>query len=395
MAASRRKKPPIYYLILSLTALLLAYGLVMTASASSVTAYVEHRNSFFFLWRQVAYIAAGLVGLLVFSKIDYRWLRKASPVFLLAMIVSLVLVLVIGRTAGGASRWLDIGGFSFQPSEFVKLAVVLYAADLLSKRKKVETLGPLTKPLGLPLVVIAGLIMLQPDLGTTVIIVASVFAMLYLAGVKFRELAALALAGAATTGLLIMSAPYRRARFFAFLDPWADAKGDGFQLIQSLLALGSGGLTGVGLGLSRQKFGYLPAPFTDFILAVIGEELGLPGTLLVVVLFLLLALLILRLVSQCGDPFGRLLGAGIGTMIITQALVNMGGVTGLLPITGVPLPLISFGGNSLILTLISIGILLNISTHNRKRQGAHRESNDLRRRDGRPRLSGTRSGRGA
>ena len=200
----------------------------------------------------------------------------------------------------------------------------------------------------------------------------------------------MAAAGVGGIFLLILVEPYRFARLTAFLDPWADPKKKGFQIIQSLLAFGSGGLHGVGLGLSRQKFGYLPAPYTDFIFAVIGEELGLPGTLAVVFIFLALALVIMVAVRRCDDRFARLLGGGIGAMIISQAVINMGAVTGMLPITGIPLPLISFGGTSLVLTLASIGILLNLTTQAKnKKRGVKREDNDLRGRHGGPRLSRT------
>lgn len=373
--------------------MLLAFGIVMIPSASSVVAYLGHNDSFFFLWRQLVYLILGVSLLFLFSKIDYRWLRKIAPLAMVGTLIALAMVLApgFGREAGGASRWIELAGFKFQPSELAKLTFILYTADLLVRMgKKPIRLKALLKSLGIPFALVGGLIMAQPDLGTFLVIAVSVFSMLFLSGIRLRELAALAAAGVGGTLILIVVEPYRFARLTAFLDPWADPKKKGFQIIQSLLAFGSGGLHGVGLGLSRQKFGYLPAPYTDFIFAVIGEELGLPGTLAVVLIFLALALVIMAAVRRCRDPFARLLGGGIGAMIISQAVINMGAVTGMLPITGIPLPLISFGGTSLVLTLASIGILLNLTIQaNNKKRGVKREDNDMRRRHGGPRLSRT------
>lgn len=389
----RAKKSPIYYLLLSLTSVLLAFGIVMIPSASSVVAYLGYKDSFFFLWRQLVYLGLGVISLFVFSRIDYRWLRKLGPLAIACTFVALAMVLVpgFGREAGGASRWIEMGGFKFQPSELAKLAVVLYAADVLARcGKKPLKLAELAKPLGIPFLIIAALIMKQPDLGTMLVIAISVFAMLFMANTRLRELMVLAVGSIAAVAVLIVVEPYRFARLTAFLDPWADPKKNGFQIIQSLLAFGSGGLFGVGLGLSRQKFGYLPAPYTDFIFAIIGEELGLPGTLTLVFIYILLALVIMAAVRRCDDRFGRLLGGGIGAMILSQAVINMGSVTGMLPITGIPLPLVSFGGTSLVLTMASIGILLNITAKiKNKKRGAKREDSNMRRGNGRPRISRT------
>jgi cell division protein FtsW len=370
---------------------LLAFGIVMIPSASSVIAYLGHKDSFYYLWRQLAYLGLGITSLLIFSRIDYRWLRKFGALAMVCTGIGLALVLIpgFGSEAGGASRWIEFGGFRFQPSELAKLAVVLYTADLLAKRgKKTLKLRELLKPLGIPFIVVGALIMKQPDLGTLLVIAISVFAMLFLAGTRLRELLALAVASVSATVVLILIEPYRFARLTAFLDPWADPKKKGFQIIQSLFAFGSGGISGLGLGLSRQKFGYLPAPYTDFIFAVIGEELGLLGTLSLVFIYILFALVIMVAVRRCNDSFGRLLGGGIGAMIMCQAVINMGSVTGMLPITGIPLPLISFGGTSLVLTLASIGILLNITTQTKnKKRGAKIE------RDPKPRMQGGRTPR--
>jgi cell division protein FtsW len=386
-----RRQPTIYYFILTLTTALIAIGMVMIASASSVVAYLDYGDSFHFLWRQLAFGAVGVAGMLGATRVRREWLKKISPVGLFAAIASLLAVLVFGEEIGGAVRWLDIWGIPFQPSEFVKLAMVIFTADVLSrKRKDPRDIGSVMGPLGVPIALIAGLIMLQPDLGTTLIILFSVFAILYLADIKLSQLTQLAVAGFVVVAGLIAMEPYRLARVTAFRDPWADARGNGFQLVQSLLALGSGGWTGVGLGMSRQKFGYLPAPYTDFIFAVLGEELGLLGTMAVVLLYILLAFAIIAVVRRQSDAFSRYLAGGIGAMIISQAFINIGGVTSMMPLTGVPLPLISYGGTSLVLTMISIGILLNLARQKTKRKkGVDRGSTDMRRRHGRARLSRT------
>jgi cell division protein FtsW len=387
----RKSQPTIYYFIIIITAALLAIGLIMIASASSILAYQEYNDSFHFLWRQLGFGAVGLVCLLITSRMRRDWLKKISPIALGAAVIMLVAVLVLGEEINGAKRWLDIGGFPFQPSEFAKLAVIIFTAAILSrKRKNSDTLGSIAKPIGVPILIIAALIMKQPDLGTTLIILISVFSMLYLADIRLRELFGLAVTGILGVVGLIIIEPYRMARVTAFIDPWADARGNGFQLVQSLLALGSGGWTGVGLGMSRQKFGYLPAPFTDFIFAVIGEELGLIGTMAVVLLYILLAVAVVVVVRRQKDTFGRLLAGGIGTMIISQAFINIGGVTSVMPLTGVPLPLISYGGTSLMLTLASIGILLNLARQKTgRKKGVDRGNTDMRRRNGRARLSRT------
>ena len=276
----------------------------MIASASSVVAYLGHKDSFFFLWRQLAYISIGLTLLFITSRIDYRKLKKISLVGLILSVISLIMVFIpgIGMAAGGAQRWIVVGWLTIQPSEFAKLAVILYTADLLTRKKRQGlTLRDLAKPLGIPILIVSSLIMLQPDLGTLLIILISVFSLLLLSGIRLRELTLLGSTGSIVIFALIMYEPYRRARWLAFTDPWADPLKNGFQYIQALMAFGSGGLQGVGLGLSRQKFGYLPAPYTDFIFAVIGEELGLGGTLVVVLMFMLFALVALYTVRRCDD----------------------------------------------------------------------------------------------
>jgi cell division protein FtsW len=288
----------------------------------------------------------------------------ASMSLLLATLASLALVLVphIGRVAGGARRWLSFGGpLNFQPAELAKLAVILYLAHFLANR------GERTREFGagmIPALVVLGLtaapILKQPDLGSALILVLITFAMLFAGGARLEHLAAVPAVLA-----VIFRAGYRSQRLLAFLNPWRDPRGSGFHIIQSLLAIGSGGLVGLGLGHSRQKFFYLPERHTDFIFAIISEELGLVGSLVVILLFAALAVWGFRIAARCQDRYGALLASGLTTMLVGQAVLNIGVVSGSLPITGVPLPFISFGGSSLVLNDIAVGILLNISQYAR------------------------------
>ena len=352
------------YLLLGSTAFLVLGGLVMVLSASSVSAYAQFGDSFVFFQRQAAYAAVGVGALLLTSRMRYRaWQRLAAP-FLALTIILLALVLhpTAGVSAYGSSRWLALGPVTVQPSEIAKLALVVFAAAVLTKKwGRLDDLGHLALPLLPVVVVVGGLIMLQPDLGTTLIATGTVFMLLFAAGIRFRYLIATGLIGSAMGIALIFSADYRRVRFLAFLDPWADATNTGYQLVQSLIALGSGGWLGVGLGASRQKWLYVPNAHTDFIFSILGEELGLVGELAVLLAFGLLVFAGIRVATRAPDVFGRLLAAGIVSWFGLQALVNLGAVTGLLPITGVPLPFVSYGGSSLVVSLAAVGILWNIA----------------------------------
>ena len=369
---ARARRPVVksnnYYLLLGTVIALSLFGLVMVLSASHATALADYKDSFYFLKHQVVWLTFGLIAMFFFSKVELRNYRSFAGWGVAASAALLVLVLIpgLGITTGGASRWLDIGPISFQPSEVVKFALILFAADFLARRreqiKEAETLLPLL----VWLAAIAGLIMLQPDLGTTLIIACTLLVMMLIAGARYLHLAALVAAGVAATAGLIWVAPYRKARLLAFLDPWKDPMSTGFQNVQSLIALGSGHMFGVGLGMSKQKFFYLPAAHTDFIFAIIGEELGLIGTLSIVVAFGLLAFAGIRIAAKATTYFDRYVATGVTAMIVIQAVLNMGAVTGVLPITGVPLPLISSGGTSLLLTLTGVGILMNIASRERK-----------------------------
>jgi cell division protein FtsW len=351
-------------LLLGSTAFLVVGGLVMVLSASSVSAYSRYGDSFLFFQRQAAYGAVGLGALLLTSRMRYRaWQRLALP-FLVVTVGLLMLVLYpdVAVSAYGSSRWLELGPVTVQPSEISKLALVVFGAAVLSRKwERLDEVAHLALPLLPVTVLVAGLVMLQPDLGTTLIIAGTMFLLLFAAGVRLRYLLVTGIVGGAAGMALIFSADYRRVRFLSFLDPWADASNTGYQLIQSLIALGSGGWLGVGLGASRQKWLYVPNAHTDFIFSILGEELGLVGELVVLLAFGLLIFAGIRIATRAPDVFGRLLAAGIVGWIGLQALVNLGAVTGMLPITGVPLPFVSYGGSSLVVSLAAIGILWNIA----------------------------------
>ena len=351
-------------LLLGSTAFLVVTGLVMVLSASSVSAFAQYGDSFMFVQRQAAYAVVGAGALLLASRMrPEAWRRLAWPLLLLTLAM-LVLVLVpsAGIEAYGSSRWFQLGPVTVQPSELAKLSLVVFAAAILARKwGRLDDLGHLAVPL-LPVCLIAcALVMLQPDLGTTVILAGSMFLLLFAAGVRLRYLSLAALVGAAVGAGLIMSADYRRIRFLSFLDPWEDAKSTGYQLVQSLIALGSGGWTGVGLGASRQKWQYVPNAHNDFVFSILGEEMGLIGEIVVLVAFCVLIYAGLKIATRTTDVFSRLLAAGIVSWFGLQALVNLGAVTGLLPITGVPLPFLSYGGSSLVVSLTAVGVLVAIA----------------------------------
>jgi cell division protein FtsW len=360
-AASRRS----LLLLLIPTAILLVLGLTMVLSAGSISAVEGYGTSFWYFQRQSIYAVAGGLALAVAWRLPYSiWQKLAVP-----MVVAVVPLMVIalhpssGTAFYGASRWIDLGPVTLQPSEFMKLAMVAFTATVLTKKwRYLDDPGHLLLPLAPVVLFVAALVILQKDLGTTIIICASVFLMLFVAGVRMRYLSATAAVSALGAGLLIFGESYRRTRFLdAWLNPMADKMGAGYQLIQGLIALGSGGWLGVGLGNSAQKWDYLPNAHSDFIFAIIGEELGLIGAIFTLVTFGVLIYAGIRIAVRAPDTFGRLLAAGITCWIGVQAIINLGAVTGLLPITGVPLPLVSFGGTALVVTLGGIGVLASVA----------------------------------
>ena len=362
-------------LLLASTISLTVIGLVMVLSASSVSAYARFGSSFLFFRRQLVYAVVGGAALWVTSRMRHRaWDRLSAPLLAICVaLLALVLHPAAGTVAGGSARWLALGPITVQPSEIAKLAVIAFTSALLARRwRELHDVGRLAMPL-LPVVgLVCALIMLQPDLGTTVILAGSVFALLFVAGARLRHLV-LGLVGTASLGLaLIYVEGYRWSRLLAFLNPWADPQGAGYQIIQSLIALASGGPLGVGLGASRQKWLYVPNAHTDFIFSIIGEELGLIGNLAVVALFGTFIYAGIRIAMRAPDVFSRLMAAGITAWIGLQAMVNLGAVTALLPITGVPLPFVSFGGSALVVSLAGVGILVSIGRAPRPTRSARR-----------------------
>jgi cell division protein FtsW len=356
-----------YWLLLAVAGALLTIGVVMVLSASSVSAFAQTGDSYAYFKRQLLWVAGGALVMLLVSRIDYRiWRRLGTPLLVVAT-AGLVFVLVHedAVSAYGSTRWISVGGgVTVQPAEFAKLALLLFSADVLTR--KARLLGDVRHLLVpvLPLtLMLAVLVMLEPDLGTTLLLCAIAFGMLFVAGAPLLLLGGIGSLGLAAGMGLIMSADYRRSRFLSFMDPTADPQNSGYQFIQGRLALGSGGLLGVGLGAGRQKWSYVPNAHTDFIFAIIGEELGLLGTLSILLLFVAFAYAGVRVAQRAPDPFGRYLAGGITVWIVVQALVNIGAVVGVLPITGVPLPLVSFGGSSMLVLLAATGMLLNVARH--------------------------------
>jgi len=341
-------------------------GSVMVLSASSVTALHKHGSSWYVFKKQLMWQGLGVVVLVLTLRIHYRyWRRLALPLLVVSVgMLFAVLIPGVGVTVNGSSRWLGAGGFSIQPAELAKLAVLLFAADLLARRAEwIDDTGVTLRPVMVVLGVVALLLLAQPNLGTTIVLAAIVFGVLFVAGTPMAPLTAWGVGGASLALLLSVTKPYRRARLFAFLHPWEDPLNKGYQTIQSQVSLASGGWFGVGLGASRAKWGFLPFAYTDFIFAIVGEELGLIGALLVVGLFAALGYLGIRTAMRAPDRFGQLVAAGVTTWFCVQAVVNIGAVIGALPITGVPLPFISFGGSSLLATMAASGILLNVARH--------------------------------
>jgi cell division protein FtsW len=355
-----------YWLLLAVACALLVIGLVMVLSASSVFALAKQGDAYAYFKRQLLWVVGGVVVMLVVSRIDYRrWRRLGTPLLVVAF-AGLVYVLVHpgAVSAYGSTRWIAVGGLTVQPAEFAKLSLLLFSADVLTRKAKLlGDVRHLLVPV-LPLtMLLAALVMLEPDLGTTLLLSAIAFGMLFVAGTPLLLLGGIGALGLTAGMGLILSAPYRRSRFFSFMDPAADPQNGGYQFIQGRLALGSGGLLGVGLGASRQKWSYVPNAHTDFIFAIIGEELGLLGTLSILLLFVAFAYAGVRVAQRAPDPFGRYLASGVTIWIVVQALVNIGAVVGVLPITGVPLPLVSFGGSSMLVLLAATGMLLNVARH--------------------------------
>jgi cell division protein FtsW len=360
----RERHQPNYVLLVAVIALV-ALGVVMVYSASSVRAYFASDDASTYGVQQLIWAALGLTVMFAASRLDFRWLRfGAIPAYLISMAL-LVAVLVpdIGTSVAGSRRWIYVPGIGgFQPAELAKLAVVLYLAHWLDRR------GPAASSFWngfLPFVLLVApgflLIAIEPDLGTAGVFFAAALAVFFMAGANLLHLSAIAAAGVAAASAMIMSTPYQWIRLQEFLNPESDPLGKGYNALQGLMALALGGVTGLGLGASRQKYLYLPAPSTDFIFAIIGEEWGFLGSLAVIALFLLIAYQGYKIAIHAPDTFSGLLACGITTWLVVQAFINMAVVTALAPVTGIPLPFISYGGSSLTINLVAVGILLSIS----------------------------------
>ena len=366
-APMRRELPLEAQVLIIVTICLVVFGQLMVYSASSAYAMTHAEfgfDSLYFVKSGVLYTLAGVALMIGMIFVPAGWLRKAAPIVFIASLVGLAAVRLpgVGVAANGASRWLAVGPFTVQPSEFAKLGTLLIVAVILAHRAKPpQTLRDLLFPLGVLVGLVCALIMIQPDLGTTLAVMVMVFAVLVAAGTARRALAELLAIGLVLGGFLIYMAPYRRDRIFAFLDPWSQSADGAYQVVQSMIAIGSGGIFGVGLGGSVQKVNFLPEAHTDMIFAVIGEELGLIGTLIVVGLFGAFAWAGATIAMRTRDPFQRLLAAGATALIVGQAIVNLGAVMGILPLTGIPLPLISYGSSSRLVILALVGMLIAIS----------------------------------
>lgn len=365
--SARLEHPMVHYqILLGATGLLLALGVVMVASSSSVFSYQQNNgNSWALATRQLIFAAIGVFLMITVSKMHVDAIRRWAPLFMVVVGALLVIVLLVGTSVHGQKNWIDFGGpVRIQPSEFAKLAIVMWGADILDKKYHLlEQRNHLMFPVLPVSAAVLLLVVLQGDLGTAMVMMPIMASLLYFVGAPKRWFMIMGAVGLSGIAALSIAAPYRMARFTSWLDPYADAQGTGFQVIQGQHALGSGGWWGVGLGGSREKWGTLPEAHTDFIYAVLGEELGIIGTITVLLIFTAITIVGLRIARGTNEAFIQIAALGIVAWIVTQALVNIGAVLGILPITGVPLPLVSYGGSSLIPTLLAMGILMAFAKH--------------------------------
>ena len=345
------------------------FGLIMVYSSSSVWASFKFNDSFHYSKYQLIFFIIGIIIMIITSKVDYKIYYKYSNIFLLISFILLILVLIpgIGSIRNGSRSWFGIGSFGIQPSEAAKICLIIFTSKYLSKSENyIKSYYKGIIPVLFITLVVFALIMLQPDLGTGVILVLSIISILFISGVKINFFIGGGLLGLIGVVLLVIIAPYRMARITSFLDPWKDPLGSGFQMIQSLYAIGPGGLLGNGYLNSIQKHFYLPEPQTDFIFSIIAEEFGVVGVIIVVGLFILLLYRGIKIAINTNDSFSKYLAFGILFQLIFQAILNLSVVVGLIPVTGVTLPFISYGGSSLLVSMFSMGILLNISKYNKK-----------------------------
>ncbi|HVC67307.1 MAG TPA: putative lipid II flippase FtsW [Acidimicrobiales bacterium] len=352
----------------ALVAALCVIGLVMVGSASPVVSMITYHSPWTIFFRQVLWMVVGVGALLIFARIDYRTWRRWSVPLVAGTLCLLVAVLVpgLGVTAGGSSRWIGFGLLRLQPSELMKLAMVVFAADIVVKRSdRSAPAKQVIAPVMGVLVVAGALIIKQPDMGTAMVLGCIAFGILFMSGVSLGPLSKVLVASGLIAVVFALGNSYRRARILSFLNPGAHQSGSGYQVWQSLIGLGSGHLFGLGLGGGREKWGTLPNAHTDFIFSVVGEELGLVGAVCILALFFALAWYGFRVAGRAPDRFGSLVAVGVTVWITSQAVINIGAVIGVLPVTGIPLPFVSFGGSSLVITLAAVGILLNIAMQER------------------------------
>jgi len=394
------------YLLLGATVFLVLAGLVMIFSAAYASDLVRYGTKTHHFVRQLMNVAGGLLVLVVASRFDYRLLGKYWKAVWVGSVALLVTVLVLGVVRGGARRWIPLGIMNLQPSELAKVACVIVAAYLVVewRRGHLDEKAFLIRVAAATAIPVA-LIIVQPDLGTTLALAIGVGIVLFLGGIRTSWIAAILASGVGMGILGIIIEPYRIKRVVAFLDPWADPQGKGYQTVQALLAFGTGGVDGLGLGMSRQKFFYLPEAHTDFIFAIIGEEIGLIGTLAIIVGFAVFAYAGMRIALGSRDLFGRMLAGGLTGTIVVQAVMNMAAVTSLMPVTGKPMPFVSFGGSSMLVTMLCVGLIMSVSRygacapravrrpHNQGTESV-RANRDERRGDRGPHLSRTGDRRG-
>jgi cell division protein FtsW len=375
-------------LLVLVTLGLTAFGLVMVYSATSAAAAVGGKDPSYYLKRQGIYAALGLALLVWGSRRDYRKLKQVAPTLLLVSLGLLLFVLAVGQSVNGARRWISLGPVAFQPSELAKIGLAIWVSAYLARRRAPRTLKELLRPIGAVAGLACVLVLAEPDLGTVIAIVLMLAAILLVSGTPGKLLATATTLALAAGLVAIWLEPYRRARVLAFLNPWGDSQGPGYQTVQAMIGLGSGGFFGVGLGQGVQKIFYLPEAHTDMIFAIIGEELGLVGSTCVMAAYAAFAYAGLRIALACKDPFGKRLATGITVLVCGQAAVNLAAVMSLAPLTGIPLPFVSYGGSSLVVLLASVGVLLNIAHGH----AAVREAQvpDRRRGNGRPRAAGAR-----
>jgi len=362
-ASVKPPTPGVTLLFIAVVAVLNIIGVVMVLSASSVVSLSSYGSPWHVFQRQLMWTAFGVVAFFVAYRLDYRrWQEWSMPLVVAAVaLCAIVLLPNVGIMVGGSRRWLGLGWMRFQPSELAKLALLVFSADLLTRREReVGDWRVVLRPVLMVCATLGALVYIEPDLDSTVVLALITVAVLIAGGVRFRHLGTLAAIGLGLGTIMAIAEPYRRARVLTFLHPTSDASNAGYQILQSMIAFGEGGVTGVGLGAGSAKYHFLPNAHTDFVFSIIGEELGLIGCVAVLGLFVAFAVFGISIALRAPDRFGTLLAAGITVWVTAQAAINIGGVTGLLPVSGIPLPFVSFGGSSLVITMLASGILANV-----------------------------------